>query len=77
MNITITSFIAEGPQYKGVLELPDGSSVRDMLGALHLLEHLSMEGYTFVVLKNRREASLRDTLSEGDEILLLQSMAGG
>lgn len=77
MTISIRTFIPGSRPYHGPLELPARATVRDLLGELDLLDHLTMEGYTFVVLRNQKEAKIEDELQEGDAVLLLQSMAGG
>ncbi|NLC40252.1 MAG: hypothetical protein GX763_04960 [Clostridiaceae bacterium] len=77
MTINVKTFLPGNQEYNGLMELPENATVRDLLAELDLLDHLTMEGYTFVILKNLKEAKVDDVLTDGDAILLLQSMAGG
>lgn len=77
MIITIKSYMNSADSLRGSLELADDARAEDALKALDLMEHTDIKGETILLLVNGQSADLQTPLQHGDELLILQSMAGG
>lgn len=77
MIITVKSYMNSADSLRGSLELADDARAEDALKALDLMEHTDIKGETILLLVNGQSADLQTPLKDGDELLILQSMAGG
>lgn len=77
MIITVKSYMNSADSLRGSLELADEARAEDALKALDLMEHTDIKGETILLLVNGQSADLQTPLKDGDELLILQSMAGG
>lgn len=77
MKVTIKTYADLEKPFNGTLELDDGSTVKQALEEIDMLESTELKLHTMVVLVNQKNAELEDQLKDGDRILMLQSMAGG
>lgn len=70
---TLTARVPDHDPAHGLeLEIPDGSSVKDLLARLDLPDHIGL----FVSMESRVVTQDR-ILRHGDTVLVLQSLAGG
>ena len=80
MNVLVRLF-ASYREAAGVghllLELPDGSTVRDAIVEITRTHPLVAEGHQLVIAKNREYVGPDAPLAEGDEVALIPPVSGG
>jgi sulfur-carrier protein len=69
---TLRSFLPQGTRHSAVLDLPDDSTVRDVVRSLGVPDEV-----TVIALLNGRDAEPDQKLRGGDVIALFPPLAGG
>ena len=77
MKVTIKTYADPEKSYDGILDLKNGSTVKQALEEIDLLDATQLKLHMLAILVNQKNAELDVELKDGDRILLLQSMAGG
>ena len=80
MNVTVkfTSYSSLAGTSASVLELPDGATVADLAGLLaERFPGLFPKAERAIYLVNQRTGTRDTRLNDGDQVLMLQVLAGG
>ncbi len=73
LNATLRRSTPDGYQSRLTVELDQGATVASLLEALNL----EVAPENLMILVNRRQVDLDDTLSDGDEVHLFPPLSGG
>lgn len=77
MIIRYRTFMNSAMSQHGDLKLSKGALLSDVLTALELTDHLEMAQEQVILLVNGQSVTPNHCLTEGDDVLILQSMMGG